>query len=325
MTMVEHLLRAGHRRIAFIDGPALNVDARERLRGFRDALAACGAQAQGEEYPGDFDVTSNGQTRSQNVTVQVGQTATLNLGVGGEPATTAGGNATTLDAAQVKAPPVLVETRTSENVTYWNQAPIKNGNGHILSYAPVRGNKTDIEHWTVNVGMRYDYEKTPSFLDFISPSDLASALQNWPNLRNASYNMNDFISTGNNRKAFKNAWQLRLGASYDLFGDQAHVVHGGAGRAYDRNIFDYLAMEQINNSFASRTTAGARPAAFQRTGWWSPGSTSCLTRSSCRARCRWPARPRATARIALPATPVPDHPVQAGWYAGLQGIEHRRE
>lgn|GEM_PF-4050990 len=58
MTMVEHLLRAGHRRIAFIDGPALNVDARERLRGFRDALAACGAQAQGEEYPGDFDEAS---------------------------------------------------------------------------------------------------------------------------------------------------------------------------------------------------------------------------------------------------------------------------
>jgi|GEM_PF-3630448 len=293
----------------------------------RTVQVSKGGYSVGGLPPGSYriDVTSNGQTRSQNVTVQVGQTATLNLGVGGEPATTAGGNATTLDAAQVKAPPVLVETRTSENVTYWNQAPIKNGNGHILSYAPVRGNKTDIEHWIVNVGMRYDYEKTPSFLDFVSPSDLASALQNWPNLRNASYNMNDFISTGNNRKAFKNAWQLRLGASYDLFGDQAHVVHGGAGRAYDRNIFDYLAMEQINNSFASRTTAGARPAAFQRTGWWSPGSTSCLTRSSCRARCRWPARPRATARIALPATPVPDHPVQAGWYAGLQGIEHRRE
>ncbi|MCF5935420.1 substrate-binding domain-containing protein, partial [Xanthomonas perforans] len=58
MAMTEHLLRAGHRRIAFIGGPALNFDARERLRGFRDALAAFGAQAQGVEYPGDFDEAS---------------------------------------------------------------------------------------------------------------------------------------------------------------------------------------------------------------------------------------------------------------------------
>uniref|UniRef100_UPI000A9B8020 TonB-dependent receptor n=1 Tax=Xanthomonas phaseoli TaxID=1985254 RepID=UPI000A9B8020 len=249
----------------------------------------------------------------------------------------------------------LNEANLSYESAFWNQAPINNGNGYILSYAPGRGNETDIlaagagssfqrkgqkgwtfqddltlnslewhgahtvkmgvkfksidldstqfnpanpqyyyniltdvetpyrvrfgaplvegggsvvsknkqygiylqddwevnEHWTVNLGVRYDYEETPAFLDFVTPSDVASALQNWPNLRNANYNINDFISTGNNRKAFKNAWQPRLGASYDLFGDQAHVIYGGAGRAYDRNIFDYLALEQLNNSFKS--------------------------------------------------------------------------
>ncbi|WP_236493807.1 TonB-dependent receptor, partial [Xanthomonas phaseoli] len=249
----------------------------------------------------------------------------------------------------------LNEANLSYESAFWNQAPINNGNGYILSYAPGRGNETDIlaagagssfqrkgqkgwtfqddltlnslewhgahtvkmgvkfksidldstqfnpanpqyyyniltdvetpyrvrfgaplvegggsvvsknkqygiylqddwevnEHWTLNLGVRYDYEETPAFLDFVTPSDVASALQNWPNLRNANYNINDFISTGNNRKAFKNAWQPRLGASYDLFGDQAHVIYGGAGRAYDRNIFDYLALEQLNNSFKS--------------------------------------------------------------------------
>ncbi|MBZ3595573.1 TonB-dependent receptor [Xanthomonas perforans] len=249
----------------------------------------------------------------------------------------------------------LNEANLSYESAFWNQAPINNGNGYILSYAPVRGNETDIlaagagssfqrkgqkgwtfqddltlnrlewhgahtvkmgvkfksidldstqfnpanpqyyyniltdvqtpyrvrfgaplvegggsvvsknkqygiylqddwevnEHWTLNLGVRYYYEQTPAFLDFLTPSDVASALQNWPNLRNANYNINDFISTGNNRKAFKNAWQPRLGASYDLFGDQAHVIYGGAGRAYDRNIFDYLALEQLNNSFKS--------------------------------------------------------------------------
>ncbi|CEJ43994.1 conserved hypothetical protein [Xanthomonas citri pv. bilvae] len=249
----------------------------------------------------------------------------------------------------------LNEANLSYESAFWNQAPINNGNGYILSYTPNRGNETDVlaagagssfqrkgqkgwtfqddltlnslewhgahtvkmgvkfksidldstqfnpanpqyyynilsdvetpyrvrfgaplvegggsvvsenkqygiylqddwevnEHWTLNLGVRYDYEETPAFLDFVTPSDVAGALQNWTNLRNANYDINNFISTGNNRKAFKNAWQPRLGASYDLFGDQAHVIYGGAGRAYDRNIFDYLALEQLNNSFNS--------------------------------------------------------------------------
>jgi outer membrane receptor protein involved in Fe transport len=107
------------------------------------------------------------------------------------------------------------------------------------------------EHLTLNLGVRYDYEKTPSFLNFVTPSDVASALQNWSNLDNANYNINDYISTGSNRKAFKNAWQPRLGFSYDLNGDQNHVIYGGAGRAYDRNLFDYLALEQLNNNSKS--------------------------------------------------------------------------
>lgn len=57
VAMVEHLLALGHRRIAFIGGPAHNHDARERLRGFRDAIAAHPG-AVGEEYPGEFDEAS---------------------------------------------------------------------------------------------------------------------------------------------------------------------------------------------------------------------------------------------------------------------------
>jgi LacI family transcriptional regulator len=58
MAMTRHLLEVGHRRIAFIAGPDLNFDARERLRGFRDALSAFGAGAEGIELPGDFDEAS---------------------------------------------------------------------------------------------------------------------------------------------------------------------------------------------------------------------------------------------------------------------------
>ncbi|HEY5971452.1 MAG TPA: TonB-dependent receptor, partial [Pseudoxanthomonas sp.] len=74
--------------------------------------------------PGSYrvDVTAGGQTSSQNVTLSVGQTATLNLGVGGV-AETAAGEATTLEAVTVVAP-ALLETKTSEVATYVTQKQI---------------------------------------------------------------------------------------------------------------------------------------------------------------------------------------------------------
>ncbi|NZA28448.1 LacI family DNA-binding transcriptional regulator [Luteimonas sp. SJ-92] len=56
--MVEHLLEAGHRRIAFIAGPDDNFDARERLRGYCDALAAKLPRKEPWVLPGDFDEAS---------------------------------------------------------------------------------------------------------------------------------------------------------------------------------------------------------------------------------------------------------------------------
>ena len=53
--MVRHLVGLGHRRIAFIRGPDGNSDASERLRGYRDAVRACGVDASDVlEIPGDF-------------------------------------------------------------------------------------------------------------------------------------------------------------------------------------------------------------------------------------------------------------------------------
>ena len=47
------------------------------------------------------------------------------------------------------------------------------------------------------------------------------------------------------------AFQPRLGFSYDLGGDQAHVIFGGAGRAYDRTLYDYLQLEQTKFALAT--------------------------------------------------------------------------
>jgi outer membrane receptor protein involved in Fe transport len=113
----------------------------------------------------------------------------------------------------------------------------------------------------LNLGVRWDYEETPSYVDHVTPADVVAGL-NAPNpadptrtyaqsLALGGVDVNDYISTGNNRDAFKGAIQPRLGFAYDLQADQRHVLFGGAGRSYDRNVFDYLALERSKGTFPS--------------------------------------------------------------------------
>src|SRR3546814_5443859 len=66
--------------------------------------------------PGTYriDVTAAGQTHSQNLTLAVGQTVTLQLGVGGVAETGPAGAATELDAVIVTAQ-AMVAAKTSEH------------------------------------------------------------------------------------------------------------------------------------------------------------------------------------------------------------------
>ena len=109
------------------------------------------------------------------------------------------------------------------------------------------------EHLLLNLGLRWDYEQTPGYYDYVTPAALASALRGWSNLHapGVDYDIEDYISNGSNRDSFKGAWAPRLGFSYDIDADQRHVIFGGAGRSYDRNLFDYLALEQSKSTFPS--------------------------------------------------------------------------
>jgi hypothetical protein len=105
----------------------------------------------------------------------------------------------------------------------------------------------------LNLGIRWDYEETPSYLDYVTPPDVAAALRGWSNINlpNSGINIEDYISNGNNRDAPKDQWQPRLGFSYDLNADQEHVIIGGIGRSYDRDSFDYLQLETSKATFPS--------------------------------------------------------------------------
>jgi len=113
---------------------------------------------------------------------------------------------------------------------------------------------------TVNLGVRWDYESSPSYTNYVTPTSVLNAFNAVDPRGNGTQtyrqtlalggvDIDDYISNGNNRSNFKGAWQPRLGFSYDIDGDQRHVIFGGAGRSYDRNLFDYLQLETNRTSF----------------------------------------------------------------------------
>lgn len=108
-------------------GEGTTVTATNTATGFSRSVAvgANGTYSVAGLPPGAYkvDVVANGAASSQTVTLQVGQTATLNLDGGGT-ALTPQGDATNLDTVKVTAP-ALIESKTSEVATYVTQRQIE--------------------------------------------------------------------------------------------------------------------------------------------------------------------------------------------------------
>jgi outer membrane receptor protein involved in Fe transport len=124
------------------------------------------------------------------------------------------------------------------------------------------------DHLTLNLGLRWDIEWNDSYLDTPTPQFVVDAMNtvfdpvNNPGLTygqslglssdpHTAIDINDYLSTGKNREPYKSAFQPRLGFSYDIGGDQRMVLFGGAGRAYDRTLYDYLQLEQTKFALAT--------------------------------------------------------------------------
>ncbi|WP_374943212.1 carboxypeptidase regulatory-like domain-containing protein [Sphingomonas sp.] len=99
----------------------------------------------------------------------------------------------------------------------------------------------------LNLGLRWDYETNPFNNDYVTGGNAAAALRALP--KTYYFDPEDYISTGNNRKAFWKAFQPRVGFSWDIKDDQSTVFFGGAGRYYDRNVFNQSLDETFRNQY----------------------------------------------------------------------------
>lgn len=119
----------------------------------------------------------------------------------------------------------------------------------------------------LNLGIRWDGETNMINNGYVTPKSLADSLRLYesalvveqpqasgPNkvipIMQELGGLNRYITTGRaDRPMYKKAFQPRLGASYDLFGDERTVLFGGFGIYYDRNYWNTLFDEQFRRQY----------------------------------------------------------------------------
>lgn len=115
---------------------------------------------------------------------------------------------------------------------------------------------------TINAGIRWDIESNANNEDFVTPAAAVDALRRIEQFRNSHpdklpgskpFRADDYISTGNNRDPFKDAFAPRLGFSLNLDQEGSLVLHGGVGRFFDRSLFRNALEESNKNQFREFT------------------------------------------------------------------------
>ena len=110
------------------------------------------------------------------------------------------------------------------------------------------------DHWTMNLGLRWDYESNMMNNKFVTPARIVTALSTYTNWTNAGIDYHDYVSTGSNRDAFTGGFAPRFGLSYDVNGDRDLVFFLGAGRYYDRDVFLSGQIESVKDIASAITT-----------------------------------------------------------------------
>ncbi|TAM56141.1 MAG: TonB-dependent receptor [Acidobacteria bacterium] len=158
----------------------------------------------------------------------------------------------------------LFEFRSDDNWQYPFHAQIGFGNP-ALAFDNTQYGLYAQDDWTIasnltiNAGVRWDYETNMLNNNWVTPASVISGLQSacrhydqpiggkndW--CLTDVFNINDYISTGSNRKSYKGMVQPRLGFSWDPSGNGKTVVFGGWGLYYDRIPLNDIYDEQFRH------------------------------------------------------------------------------
>ncbi|HZN91953.1 MAG TPA: TonB-dependent receptor, partial [Myxococcales bacterium] len=111
---------------------------------------------------------------------------------------------------------------------------------------------------TVNVGIRWDVETAPLNNGYVTPQNVRDAVTQLAQHPDIVANGPDFfpvdkyLTDGTQRPPFLGAIQPRLGLAFDVFGDGSTVLFGGAGRYYDRTLYNTVVDEPYRLQYQVR-------------------------------------------------------------------------
>jgi len=112
----------------------------------------------------------------------------------------------------------------------------------------------------INLGIRWDYETNANNDEYVTPQFVIDGVNEWiastdggkaAGFAPSWFDLDNYVSTGDNRSPFTGAIQPRLGFSYDVFGDRGTVIFGGVGRYYDRVKFNF-SFDEISKPYDYR-------------------------------------------------------------------------
>ncbi|PYP73901.1 MAG: hypothetical protein DMD25_15945, partial [Gemmatimonadetes bacterium] len=92
--------------------------------------------------------------------------------------------------------------------------------------------------FTLNLGIRWDYESRMLNYDYITPQPIVDSLTKYADSLFVPIDRNRYFTDGTQRPRFLGAFQPRLGFSYALDEASRTTVFGGFGIFYDRTLFD---------------------------------------------------------------------------------------
>ena len=109
----------------------------------------------------------------------------------------------------------------------------------------VQDDWTAASRLTVNAGLRWDYESDMLNNEFVTPAAVRAAAAGF-------VDASRYFTDGDDRPSFYDAWQPRVGASFDLTGTGKHVLFTGFGRYYDRIFYNAGLDERYRLQYETR-------------------------------------------------------------------------